>query len=66
MTKEQIEQNAEEYYLHKASIGAVESDIVNAHINGALSRQPEIDELKKKVEELSSVERKGGRQADRK
>lgn len=48
MTKEQIEQNAEEYsdaFMYK---GVAKQ----SYINGALSRQPEIDELKAQIKEL--------------
>ena len=62
MTKSEIEQNAEEYVKEKADKGNYdteqfgkayfsESSLKQAHIAGALSRQPEIDEAKEIIKE---------------
>ena len=65
MTKEQIEQNAEEYADGLPCINqrevmkrVVKEYSKDAYINGALSRQSEIDELKKENELLK--EKVGG------
>ena len=63
MTKSEIEQNAEEYVKEKADKGNYdteqfgkayfsESSLKQAHIAGALSRQPEIDEAKEIIKRL--------------
>lgn len=53
MTEEQIKQNAEQYALKKTLISTDSfHGMAESYLEGAHSRDPEIEELKKRIESL--------------